>query len=85
MILAIQAKLFRRLRAESRHAPGEPEFMCLMHDVRWHYTAAAQLVFCNKIGTKLRLRFSRVVSADTQLVAEHLGRPASSRKMASRL
>ena len=22
------------LRAESRHAPGEPEFMCLVHDVR---------------------------------------------------
>jgi hypothetical protein len=24
----------RGLRTESRHAPGEPEFMCLMHDVR---------------------------------------------------
>ena len=24
----------RGLRAESRHALGEPEFMCLMHDLR---------------------------------------------------
>ena len=46
---------------------------------------AAQLVFCNKIDTKLRFAISRVVSAGTQLVAERLGRPASSRKMASRL
>ncbi|PYK30533.1 MAG: hypothetical protein DME58_09290 [Verrucomicrobia bacterium] len=34
VILAIQAKFFRRLRAESRHAPGQPDLCALAMGVR---------------------------------------------------
>ena len=85
VILAIQAKLFRRLRAESRHAPGEPEFMCLMHDVRSALYRTGATCLLQQVWHETPIAISRVVSADTQLVAEHPGRPASCRKMASRL
>src|SRR4029077_7089535 len=76
----------RGLRAESRHAPGEPEFMCLIHDVRSAlYRTGATCLLRQDWQEPATCDFSRVMSGRTRLVAVPLGRRASSRKIASRV
>ena len=51
----------RGLRTESRHALGEPEFMCLMHDVRsaLYRTGATCLLYMCAVPSALNsIRFS---------------------------